>query len=1548
MESLMDDARKGRVLVPGTILKAEHFTSNLIDGCVSLDGAPHFRKTKAPLPIYGAAQPTVYGLKNTLKYLGHGPNHDIGVVCGKTGNYRKPLSELLRPTNVAGTVCNENSSSIKKKPLIWLTSREEPLVYINENPFVLREKAHPLQNIRAYCGIAASRLEQIEENLCEDIWRESSLNDGFLVIHKEDSDGKIQPVLLAVDSVESTSQVFMRINFAGFNVSYHRVPISRDHGTTESFIDDYLRHISRFPTTNVVFSCGMGITRTTYSMILALVIRRIGLAVFTSKKIEMNHQRLRKILKANSQHNSYAEISSESCSVIHSNLEAQAIDVAKNLSMAISGDYHIIIALVRSFESGPMCKELVDQAIDDCDEFMHLRGSILSKFLGHFQNDLNQADNDLEMACRFLEIYFTLIAFSIYLIDSGFSKTLVGKILVDLEYTIKISDHESPSSLISEDSKSIECIKLQKSFREWLELHRDARSLLNMIRKRTNIVNVFRPLSIISLDTLALVPKFLENDVYQDVDTKKPSKESCTSLLLQDLVLKMDRIKTFEDAITLVRRIDGSNLWATPQPNLSELVSIIKIIMEKCTLNSEPMNERLLYGPDISSGIMKKDHITNPLVITWVNVREEPLMYIEGVPYVFRDEKSLINNIKTHAGITSKRLELMEERIRSQIIEHSLSENQVKVIVETTDGTIREEDIPLIGDGSLKTCKGIFDELFFSLQSLESKKKFLDSSENSNADSLMPIVDNNSANLIYRRVPMTPEDSAYPLVIDSLVEVIKEAPKDSHIVFNCHTGAARSTMCTVVALLVQQSNMTTNVSSTSKNFTDTPIENLSVENSNPINDVSSHYHLINSLLRIIPDGGACKLIVDRAIDRCAQVVNLRTCIEDYRLDASSLEDDDNDDNDEKKATDNQQSEDTIFGMSNTTLPHKDFKESFGTIHENLLSNGERQSKKVQIAKKSVHGLIRYAMILLLQFYLSSSTVKNNGTKFSVWLHDFPEIFRLIKLARRESHVEMVHSDDPIKFFSSPLEVTDSGSSDSDVPIMSTRRRRGSVLAPYTILKFDHFRGCQNLKLVEKLSGAPNFRVIKIKLEESKPLHIIGLAMPTIDGVQAVLARVRELMSETGYGSVKWVCMREEPVIYINGRPFVLRIVKDPISNLETTGIISDRVEEIENRLRQEILEELQTSDKNATFLKPIIQKSPIPKLVDEYVDSSCTISSDNFPDHKPQSISDKIRTTGKLFSNKSLQNSRNETFTTEYFSDYSSIKACKLLLHDEDEATGQVIPIYESVTECAVESTRSLMERIFLETCSENLKFSDDLNIANNQNYDMSPLPTGSISFHRVPVTDEQSPSPEIFDHLIELVDRTASMSDSLDSSNIIKEKDEPSVIIFNCQMGRGRTTTGMIVAYLVYMCRHKSISTLEYNSAYQQESSANSENCPSNEKKLLNGEYLIVRQLMHILYNGHMAKQVADDAIDTCSQMQNLRTAIYSFRELGKSDARTLARGINYLLRYAFIIVLCDYLLLKNKMDDVERRDQTFSRYLASHREITNLLSNTTLHQLD
>jgi hypothetical protein len=58
-------------------------------------------------------------------------------------------------------------------------------------------------------------------------------------------------------------------------------------------------------------------------------------------------------------------------------------------------------------------------------------------------------------------------------------------------------------------------------------------------------------------------------------------------------------------------------------------------------------------------------------------------------------------------------------------------------------------------------------------------------------------------------------------------------------------------------------------------------------------------------------------------------------------------------------------------------------------------------------------------------------------------------------------------------------------------------------------------------------------------------HVTGVGMPTKKGIRAVLSYLLANFGQqkTAY----WTSLREEPVLYIKGRPYVLRLLSNPIN-----------------------------------------------------------------------------------------------------------------------------------------------------------------------------------------------------------------------------------------------------------------------------------------------------------------------------------------------------------------------------------------------------------------
>ncbi|WWD04103.1 hypothetical protein V865_002168 [Kwoniella europaea PYCC6329] len=246
----------------------------------------------------------------------------------------------------------------------------------------------------------------------------------------------------------------------------------------------------------------------------------------------------------------------------------------------------------------------------------------------------------------------------------------------------------------------------------------------------------------------------------------------------------------------------------------------------------------------------------------------------------------------------------------------------------------------------------------------------------------------------------------------------------------------------------------------------------------------------------------------------------------------------------------------------------------------------------------------------------------------------------------------------------------------------------------------------------------------------------------------------------------------------------------------------------------------------------------------------------------------------------------------------------RLLLHDEVETKPgvyDIIPIWETLEENEVMTPKELYESV----TQEGYK----------------------VDYVRVAITDEQAPLPVTFQVL---VDRIA--------EGLQKGTD----FVFNCQMGRGRTTTGMTVACLI-----ASIASDDQalNLDYSDDESDHGE--PIHETtQYLNGEYKTILQLVTVMSHGKEAKKITDHAINLMEGVQNLRKAVYDFKlqvdaaEPGSAKYKSqFTRAINYLYRYGALIVLANF-LLETKEKGIPLKETDFPAWFDQHREIRSILS--------
>ena len=374
-------------------------------------------------------------------------------------------------------------------------------------------------------------------------------------------------------------------------------------------------------------------------------------------------------------------------------------------------------------------------------------------------------------------------------------------------------------------------------------------------------------------------------------------------------------------------------------------------------------------------------------------------------------------------------------------------------------------------------------------------------------------------------------------------------------------------------------------------------------------------------------------------------------------------------------------------------------------------------------------------------------------------------------------------------------------------------RKGTVLCRGTMLKADHFPGCQSKRLKPRAAGAPNFRA-------APGLPIYGV--PTLEGAVNVLEDI--VLDHGEDTTVLWHNMREEPVLYVHGVPYVVREAAKPFANVEYRGIDAKRLEAMERTLKRDVLAEA------ARYSGHI--------MVTEETDDMEVVS---------------------------------------VWRDCANYRPSRGV---EVESVLTPLELYEHLSR------------------------------------------TYRVDYLRVPLTDEKAPTAYACDVL---VDRLARFRGSGEERGFC--------CVFNCQMGRGRTTTGMAIASLVLTGAGMGRLPAEPAQDTSMVASPPSQGGAYMETDMRNGRYPVIRSLMRTLEHGPESKTLLDRVLDICGDFQNLREAIHTMRldVLKEHDDRkksqNLSRCADYLERYAVLLLFASYVLDEREGDERISFDKWWSK---------------------
>ncbi|WVN86977.1 uncharacterized protein L203_102152 [Cryptococcus depauperatus CBS 7841] len=1326
--------RTGAVLGRGYILKTDHFpTGRATDLEVNIQGAPNFRAPdEEGLNVFGVAQPTSAGIKAILTLLDCQPYHPHKHVRKGSAAVYNPPSALgarrpsrgespLRPATPDKTTSIEGKEPQGRA--IWFSTREETLIYCNGRPYVLRDASNPYQTL-AFSD-RASNLEDIERRLKLDILDEARRYGGMILTHDEIPGGAIIPTWVGVDeeSIQTPKEVWEDMKKNGWRVDYWRIPIAPDTPIEHNYLDAYVPVLQNADplTTALVFNCGMGVVRTTFAMCAVMLVRRKQLllqgfedpfdnvtSTGFSTSSPMIPQAAQFKLQASLQQ-SFNKSLLKITQILNQNLPSKhpstAIDLLttqpallEQLCKAHMGNYQIVLSLLSSLDQGKPMKQLVDAIIDSCDAVINLRENVIKERIKYSVAAMEDKKRQihLERALRSLEQYFDLIVFAAYVDEENAGQTGV-------------------------------------TFSTFLKNRPEIWNQIKILRRSGgNRLSAFAPVSNLSIisrssdlgdatdsrrDLELQGGKVLGDEWAEHVVTNRNGIMLRASTLLKSDLWLTESASSNEGVRGAIgfRQIKGTTIYATGQPTQDAISTILSIVHQK--------------WPNVES-------------IIWICLREEPLVMINGEyflrmkyqhlagsPFCLRRDSTALRNIRDYSGVSASRLEMLEQRLKSDVIaEIDQFQGHVLLHTETADGQV----VP-VWEGADKT-------------DVASLREVMDDAAAASKD----------VELSFVRIPITSESSPDFHDITELLNLCTRTNfSSSAIILNDQLGRGRSS---------------TTAEQTPRTFSSARPSMLRKRTSNRVTRTS--WQIINSVLRVIKNGLDVKQF------------NLRQAIEDLYIQSSEA---------------------------------------------------SEPEKKRKLTEKGLYYLRRYYHLLLFAAYLDdTSPAEENPFSFESFVKHRP----VFKTLEKELDSGGLGSLAPIEKMG-PAD----GMALPDEVTQVVANRSGAILSAQTILKSDFFSGLQEQSLPERVDGAANYRRLPI-ICRGKPgdgvegkCRVHGTGMPSSEGLRNALKMMDA--GPNGSRTVLWTSLREEPVLYVNSRPHVLRLVDKPLTNLETTGVTAAVVERMEVAMKQDVLRELRQSEDQ------------------------------------------------------------------------------RILLHDEMETKPgvyEIIPIWETLREEDVMTPRELYESVIKEGYK--------------------------VDYMRVAITDEQAPLPT---SLQVLVNRVA--------QGLTQGTD----FVFNCQMGRGRTTTGMTLASLVATITLDESPIDAENQTDSNEDDNDDDEAEDNEvmneaAQYMNGEYKSILQLVTVMSRGKEAKRITDRAIDLMQGVQNLRKSVYTFKlqvdaaEPGSVKHRTqLNRAINYLYRYGALIVLANFLLeMKEKGVSLNRAD--FPAWFTKHREIRTILSRASL----
>jgi len=322
---------------------------------------------------------------------------------------------------------------------------------------------------------------------------------------------------------------------------------------------------------------------------------------------------------------------------------------------------------------------------------------------------------------------------------------------------------------------------------------------------------------------------------------------------LSDYPLKIDffdqmhmldsKMETVEGAANF-RQIAGFPVFGTGQPTVDGFYKV----MEKVDAGKEGSESKLI----------------------WFNMRLEPVVYVNGIPFAPRTHDNLHNNIEFKAE--PEEIDNLEYHYASIIEERKGSSPEGKINIQKDLAYVEN---PMERENVEEAVK------------VESIKEL--------GTVMRDITENGFPKMEYMRIPIVEEKAPCETCFDRIVSTLKNEPASTTCVFSCQMGRGRTTLGMIIACLVKEIQITTELKRMGEiglipeNTVDDLIKQkfeASLPRSQDDDDpfIKGEFDVIKDLLEKVPECKEGKKKIDRVIDICGGppkgngLQNLRECV----------------------------------------------------------------------------------------------------------------------------------------------------------------------------------------------------------------------------------------------------------------------------------------------------------------------------------------------------------------------------------------------------------------------------------------------------------------------------------------------------------------------------------------------------------------------------------------------------------------------------------------------------------------------------------------------